>query len=303
MGKGVFGMDEVLLLIVLIVVGLVVQVVFKRVLNLGEMFEKVVKKLVDIVYYVLIPLVFVKTYMERGLAVADVWVALSFLLFVVLAFVSLKRFFGKHRGGYVEALFLTSVFPNSVFLGFPVSMALFNTVKVASMMGLVVLVLNVTVSDFMALKRFSIRKILTLPAIVGFVVGVAGHHFVPEMVPLVSSILWWASPLLSYLAIFALGARLPLSLDVLKSSMSFILVAGIYRFVVAPLVSYATVLAVGMDWFDGLQLIVVSMMPPAVMNTLMAQRYKWKPELVAGATVTLTFAFLAFLPILNLLIP
>ncbi len=296
-------MDEVVLLVTLIMVGFVAQVVFKRILNLAEEFEKVVKKLVNTVYYVLIPLAFVKTYVERGLAVTDVWIALSFLLFMTLAFASVKRIAGKRKGGYVEALVLTSIFPNSVFLGFPVSMALFNTIRVASMMGLVTLTLNVALPDFMALKKFSIRKILTLPAIVGFVVGVIGHYFASEIIPHVSSILWWAPPLLSYSAIFTLGARLPLSLKVLKSNIYFILTAGIYRFIVAPLVSYATVLAVGIDWFDGLQLIVVSMMPPAVMNTLMAQKHGWKPELVAGATVTLTFAFLAFLPILNLLIP
>jgi len=296
-------MDDVVLLIALIMVGLVAQVVFKRILNLEKEFERIIKKLVDTVYYVLIPLAFVKTYVERGLAIADFWVALSFLLFMTLSLASLKRFTRKRNGGYVEALVLTSIFPNSVFLGFPVSMALFNTIKIASMMGLVTLTLNVVVPDFIALKRFSIRKILTLPAIVGFIVGIIGHYFASEMASHVSSTLWWAPLLLSYFATFALGARLPLSLKVLKTNMYFILIAGIYRFIVAPLVSYATVLAVGMNWFDGLQLIVVSMMPPAVMNTLMAQKYGWKPELVAGATVTLTLTFLTFLPILNLLIP
>ncbi|MCY0868150.1 MAG: transporter [Desulfurococcus sp.] len=293
-------MNEITVLMLLIVAGLLVRVFFNSVLKRASLFERGLKLAVNTVYYLLIPLAFIKIYIDRGVAASDAWISLSILLLVFTVAFTLKLITAGRPREYYRALFLVSAFPNSVFLGFPVSMALFGVVDVAATYGVVTLVLNVVVPDAMSMGRVSLRRVLLMPALLGFTLGLISHYTLPAWLSQrVSSLLWWAPRLLSYVATAVLGARLPLRLSVLHEEWGFIAVASLYRFLIAPLLSLIVVSATRVDWFYGVQLIVVSAMPPAVMNTLIAERYGWLPELVASTTFILTIIVVLCFPLIT----
>ncbi|MEM0086209.1 MAG: transporter [Zestosphaera sp.] len=268
-------------------------------LNEMEFYEPLVSFLTNLVYWFLIPLTFFKTFGERGLNISDLWVLASFLFFTCLVFVFVYKLRDYSEYGVREAIFLTSVFPNSVFLGFPVSMAFFGTLEIASIFGFFTVTLNVVIPDFMSSERPALSKLIKHPATIGFLPGLALHYVFTEYVALVSNTLFWVSSLMSYLSALILGLRLPVRLHVFKKYLREALVVGLFRFVLSPLVSLLFILVFGVSWFRGLQLILVSSMPPALINIIMSQKHGWKPELVSAVTAVLTLFNLICLMILS----
>ncbi|MEM1604475.1 MAG: transporter [Zestosphaera sp.] len=268
-------------------------------LNEMEFYEPLVSFLTNLVYWFLIPLTFFKTFGERGLNISDLWVLASFLFFTCLVFVFVYKLRDYSEYGVREAIFLTSVFPNSVFLGFPVSMAFFGTLEIASIFGFFTVTLNVVIPDFMSSERPALSKLIKHPATIGFLSGLALHYVFTEYVALVSNTLFWVSSLMSYLSALILGLRLPVRLHVFKKYLREALVVGLFRFVLSPLVSLLFILVFGVSWFRGLQLILVSSMPPALINIIMSQKHGWKPELVSAVTAVLTLFNLICLIILS----
>lgn len=265
-------------------------------------YEPLVSLLTDVVYWFLIPLTFFKTFGERGLDVSDLWVLASFLFFTYLVFVFVYKLRGYSEYGVREAIFLTSVFPNSVFLGFPVSMVFFGTLEMASIYGFFTVTLSVVVPDFMHSERLALSKLIKHPVTVGFLSGLTLRYVFSEHVDLVSSSLFWASPLMSYLSALILGLRLPVRLHVIKKYLREAALVGLFRFVLSPLVSLLFVLIFGISWSRGLQLVLISSMPPALINIVMSQKHGWRPELVSAVTAMLTLFNLLCLVILSAVI-
>ncbi|MEM2039928.1 MAG: hypothetical protein QXN79_05465, partial [Zestosphaera sp.] len=193
-------------------------------LNEMEFYEPLVSFLTNLVYWFLIPLTFFKTFGERGLNISDLWVLASFLFFTCLVFVFVYKLRDYSEYGVREAIFLTSVFPNSVFLGFPVSMAFFGTLEIASIFGFFTVTLNVVIPDFMSSERPALSKLIKHPATIGFLSGLALHYVFTEYVALVSNTLFWVSSLMSYLSALILGLRLPVRLHVFKKYLKEALV-------------------------------------------------------------------------------
>ncbi|MEM2020812.1 MAG: AEC family transporter [Zestosphaera sp.] len=266
------------------------------------LYSSAVELLVDFVYWILIPLTFFKTFSERGLELSDVWILTSFLVFMVITFTALYRARRYEERGVREAVFLSSAFPNAVFLGFPVSMAFFNTLEVASVFGLFTVTLNVVIPDLMTARRNAVVKLLRHPALIGFIAGVLLHSTSPEYVTAVSECLSWVTPLLSYSSTLVLGLRLPLSLNPVKKYLRVTAVVALFRFAVHPLVSLLVMQLFNVPWVKGAQLMLLSAMPPALVNTIISERYDWKPELVSTTTVTLTMFSLIALTVLSCLV-
>lgn len=281
---------------------IVLALFFNYFYNNRRFYEPLVNLLTDVVYWVLIPLTFFKTFGERGLNASDLWVLASFLFFMCLVFVLVYKLRDYSEYGVREAIFLTSVFPNSVFLGFPVSMAFFGTLEMASIFGFFTVTLNVVVPDFMHSERPALSKLIKHPVTIGFLSGLTLHYVFTEYVDLVSSSLFWAGPLMSYLSALILGLRLPVKLSVIKKYLREAVLVGLFRFVLSPLVSLLFVLIFGISWFRGLQLVLVSSMPPALINIIMSQRHGWRPELVSAVTAVLTLLNLLCLTILSAII-
>lgn len=288
---------------IVVMSGLIILALFVNYLYNGrESYESLVSFLTDVVYWVLIPLTFFKTFGERGLSISDLWVLTSFLFFMSLVYVFVYKLRSFSEYGVREAVFLTSVFPNSVFLGFPISMAFFGTLEVASIFGFFTVTLNVVVPDFMRSEKPALSKLLKHPVTIGFLSGLALHYVFTDYVTTVSNTLFWASPLMSYSSALILGLRLPVRFSVLKKYLREAVFVGLFRFVLSPLVGLLTVLVFGIPWFKGLQLILVYSMPPALINIIMSQKHGWKPELVSAVTAILTLLNLLCLVVLGVMI-
>lgn len=281
---------------------IVLALFFNYFYNDRRFYEPLVNLLTDLVYWVLVPLTFFKTFGERGLNASDLWILASFLFFMCLVFVFVYKLRDYSEYGVREAIFLTSAFPNSVFLGFPVSMAFFGTLEMASIFGFFTVTLNVVVPDFMHSEKPALSKLIKHPVTIGFLSGLTLHYVLTEYVNLVSSSLFWAGPLMSYLSALILGLRLPVKLGVLKKYLREAVLVGLFRFVLSPLVSLLFVLIFRISWFRGLQLVLVSSMPPALINIIMSQRHGWRPELVSAVTAILTLLNLLCLTILSTII-
>lgn len=294
-------MDDSLILVTIILAGFSVKIVSQKISPRSKLFDSFATMLTNIVYYSLVPLAFTYTFSTRRLAESDVLIVASFTVYIVVAGFSFKHISRDWKEDLRNATLLTVLFPNAVFLGFPVSFALFGDVKVASILGLATLTFNVLIPDFIALKRVSLVKILKLPALAGFLIGVVINQL-GWPVTYVSSILWWTPKTLSYLATFVLGLRLQLggiASDMVKKPL---LVTILYRFIIAPVVAVFFALLVGLPQAESIQLAVVSGMPPAVLNTLMASKYGWRPDLVAYITFILTIPTVLALPIIGALV-
>ena len=291
-------MNDSFILVAIILSAFLAKTAYQRFFTRRELFDAFTNLLTNAVYYLLVPLAFIYTFSTRSLAESDVLIVASFALYIAVAGLSFKYISRTWRDDVRNAALLTVLFPNAVFLGFPVSLALFGDVKIASILGLATLTFNVLIPDFIALKKIDLLKILKLPALIGFLIGVffnqLGHPGT-----YVSGLLWWAPKILSYLATFVLGLRLQLggiTSDMVKKPL---LVTVLYRFIIAPVVAVCYALSVGFSWIESIQLAVVSGMPPAVLNTLMASKYGWRPDLVAYITFILTIPTVLALPLLG----
>ncbi|MEO3993715.1 MAG: AEC family transporter, partial [Desulfurococcaceae archaeon TW002] len=274
---------------IVIMSGLIILALFINYLySSRESYESLISFLTDVVYWVLIPLTFFKTFGERGLNISDLWILMSFLFFMSVVYVFVYKLHSFSEYGVREAVFLTSVFPNSVFLGFPISMAFFGTLEVASIFGFFTVTLNVVVPDFMSSEKPALSKLLKHPVTIGFFSGLALHYVFADYVAIVTDTLFWAGPLTSYSSALILGLRLPVRFSVFKKYLREAVFVGLFRFVLSPLVGLLSVFVFGIPWFKGLQLILVYSMPPALINIIMSQKHGWKPELVSAVTAVLT---------------
>ncbi|MEM4960980.1 MAG: AEC family transporter [Desulfurococcaceae archaeon] len=284
--------SRIIVFIMLIATGFLLQILSKK-LRIERIFSRVINSAFNFVYYVLIPLAFIKTYAERMLSINDLCIVASVLVMVFSIYLSMKIAVRGLDEKLWNSLFITSCFPNAIFLGFPISLIFFGSINVASTYGLVMLILNILVPDFIAIKKIDWKRVLKLPALLGFIIGVSTRLIMKSNVFMIVNTLSWSPTLLSYTATILLGCRLPLKTINLPNKTRFIIIAGIYRFLFAPLISLIVALIFEIDYEVAKQIILVSSMPPAVLNTLVAHRYGWFDELVAYSTVILTFISLA----------
>jgi len=293
--------NQIALFAGLVAAGYVTRVILELVAKNAGVYSVLVKVLTNAVYYALIPLSFFATFLKRGLLSVDAVIAAYFVAFMLSAYAASTRLFsGVER----YSILLLSAFPNSVFLGFPVCQVLFGNVKIAALFGTVTVALNVIVPDLIKAGRPSLglaKSLATSTALLGFAAGTLAHYALePSVAAGVHEYLAWSTPALSYTATFVMGMRIPVKPSGFRRHARLVGFVALARFAAAPLASLAFSLPAGFSREDALQLLVVSMMPPAVMNTLVAQKHNWNPELVALATAVLTVAFLLAFPILYL---
>ena len=283
-------MNEIALFAGLILLGYTSRFIAEGVLRNTKLYSLLVKYLVDLVYRILLPVSLAVVFLNRGVLFIDAYITLYFSLFIVLVMLTLRIFHGSNH----MHILLTSTFPNSVFLGFPLCYLLFGDIKIASIFGVLTLTANVLVPDLIASKKTSIRLVLNSPPLIGFIIGILGYYLVPRFIGIhVYSLLNWSPRLLSYLATYTMGLRIPIKylfkFIELKRDIGII---GFYRFIIAPFLAFVISLIAGLHGNEMAEFIVVSMTPPAVMNLVVAEKYNWKPEHVALLIALLTILFL-----------
>lgn len=279
---------------VIVALGFFTQVLFGKILGFKQTYGKCISILTEIVYYVLIPLAFVKTYAERDLSTSDLSIAIAPLFSVAFTYVTMRIVVKRSDERFWNSVFVTSAFPNAIFLGFPLSMILFGNIRVASTYSLTMLVLTIAVPDLLAVRRVDLKKAVIQPALIGFATGLTLRHILGGAVATLVEALKWSPSVLSYIATFILGCKIPLAKPNLVETKVYIIIVSIYRFIVAPVTSMVFALMFGVGLNETLQLIVVSSMPPAVLSTLVNSKHGWFPELSAFTTTVLTITHLVF---------
>lgn len=265
--------------------------------KIGEHYvDKTSRLLVQVVYYFLIPVAFFYNYSVKELTARDLGIVGAYTIFIIVALpivYSIKRIKRLHLGDTeIKSLLLVAIFPNFVFLGFPVTLSIFGSISVASVLGLYSIVLNVLIPELLASRRPSLTSIFKIPAIYGFGAGVLVHYTSLQVLkPLIES-LSITPILLSYVATFTLGLRLGFVASKLIELAKFTLATSIFRFLISPItaVVYSATLPI-LEPTEELQLIVLFSMPPAVLNTVIADRLGWRTDLVSSTTFILTIFY------------
>lgn len=285
----------------LILLGYTSKIILSK---LGEGYvEKVAKFLVEVVYYFLIPVAFFYNYSVKDLSARDLGLIGAYTMFIIVALplVYLAKRIKQLNLGDIEikSLLLVAMFPNFVFLGFPVTLSIFGTISVASVLGLYSIVLNVLVPELLSSRKPSFTGLLKIPALYGFGAGVFVHYVSLQVLKPLIETLSITPMLLSYVATFTLGLRLGFVSSKISELAKFTLATSIFRFVVSPITAavYSSALPI-LEPTEELQLIVLFSMPPAVLNTVIADRLGWRTELVSSSTFILTiFYVIAIYPL------
>lgn len=170
---------------------------------------------------------------------------------------------------------------------------MFNDISAAAMYSLVIFILHITIAGLLAARRENILvSILEIPVIYGFIAGTIIHYTIYEQYQVLTPITAYTHSLLSYSAVYVLGYTLPLTLAHVKQYMKALYITGLWRFLASPLIHYTILLFLTIPNLYWKEIMILSIMPPAVMNTVIAKVYNWKPELVASITLILTLTSL-----------
>lgn len=290
-------MNEVLVFAGLVIAGYLSRILLEAVFCVKRIYGVLVKYFVNTVYYILMPLSFTTIFLKRGLKLLDLYIVVYFTLYMMVTFTLLRRVLKKD---YMP-MFLISSFPNSVFLGFPVCYVLLGRVNVAAIFGVLTVALNVIVPDIIMSRKAPLKSLLSSTASMGFAIGVLGHYALGGLAEPFYNTMSWSVPLLSYVATYVMGLRIPVNVIKADIAKGAIMIASACRFALAPLLALATAMLTNMSLADRVELVVVSMMPPAVMNTIVAEKYRWSPETVALLVALFTVIFLVTIfPVLYL---
>ena len=272
--------------------GLIVKIVLGKI----KLIDKAIHLFSKFLYFILLPFVFFDTFAARGLIVADASILTIAVVYVIVSILALSKIFLEGDYRIRNAVIITSIFQNNVFLGFPVLLILFNDIGAAAMYSLVIFILHIVTAGLLAASEDNILvSVAKLPIIYGFLGGTLVHYLAPNIYPYLRPFLAPTHPLLSYGAVFILGYTLPLTLKHVFLYKRCFMVISLWRFLASPVMHYLMLLFLPMPFLYRMEIMVLSFMPPAVMNTVIARIYGWKPEFVASSTLVLTLISLGII--------
>ncbi|MEM0236319.1 AEC family transporter, partial [Thermofilum sp.] len=155
--------------------------------------------------------------------------------------------------------------------------------------------------DLIVSKRAPLRAIASSTGFLGFIAGLLCFYTLGDLARSIHELIQWSSPLLSYTATFTMGLRIPTRINYTSEVREMLLLTSIYRYLLAPLLALAFVVVLDMSLVDKAEFVVISLMPPAVMNALVAEKYGWNSQLIALTIALLTVLFLVLIfPVLVL---
>ncbi len=235
-------------------------------------------------YYLLLPILFIDKFGARGLIVSDAKIFGIVFLYVCISLtlasiISTKMKYNEARR---KAFLITTTFQNAVFLGYPMIYIIVGDISAATMYSLVLFILHISIAGILSGGKNSIvRSVLTLPVIYGFLIGNIMHYFFYNMYLSINNITSLSSLIVTYGAIYVMGFALPLPNNILYKFTDFIALVILWRFIIAPLIHYILLSIINLDHQYYREIMIESLMPPAVMNSLLARLYNWDPEIVS----------------------
>ena len=271
----------------------------KYLLGKYKLIDHIIQLFSEVIYYIILPLVFMDTFAKRGLELADLSILVVSFTYVATSIVVLSFIPFKKNGELKKAVLLMSTFQNNIFLGFPVLLLIYNDISAAAMYSLVIFILHISVAGLLAGGRENILySVAKIPILYGFILGTLVHYTVYRQYILIAFILSPFHYILSYGAVYVLGYTLPLTLGHIKEYMGALYITSIWRLGVSPLIHYLLLLIVQVPLLYYKEIMILSFLPPAVMNTVVARIYGWKPEVVASITMILTLITLGIIPVI-----
>lgn len=248
--------------------------------------------LINFLYWILVPITFIDTFSTRGLSTDLILPLLSSLILIATVWGIVKAFKPIEDPSIEKGIILNSTVQNNLFVGFPVLYSLFGDAVMSLYFGFIAFIFAILLPDLMGKGKFSFLTILENPVIIGMLIGLTIHYTLPPFSQEVASALFWAPSLLSYLSIFATGLSLQMSLEPVKRYNRAFLINALFKFVLNPIVNLFLLVFFSLPPLYRNEVIILSLMPPASFNTVMAMKYNWKPEFVASSSFFLTIASL-----------
>ena len=251
--------------------------------------ERIVDMFTKVLYYGLLPLLFFNIFYTRGLDIADVNISIIVTVYVFVSIGLLWYTSRKLDPGLRKSLVMSSIFSNAIFLGFPILYFLYNDITYASLYSLVLLSYNIAIGGLLGAEKNIAKNIAKIPLIYGFTAGVLAHYYAPWIgEPIVTCIAEPVSKLTTYGSIIIVGFSIPLTTHVIRKYWKLILLQGLFRYTISPLIHYVLLLALPIPVQGYYQLMVESIMPPGLINTVLARIHGWNHEYAASATLVLT---------------
>jgi hypothetical protein len=189
--------------------------------------------------------------------------------------------FSKMLGYNVKTFVPPAMFVNSGNMGLP--LALFAFGKVAIPAAVVLFFIENTLHFTLGIKiidrQSSITKVLRIPMVVASVFGVLISLLSFDIPNLIITPIQMLGEIAIPLMLFSLGVRL---VDIDFSDWKIGIIGAIFR----PLIGIASVLLIlpwlNLDNLNTAQLIIFAILPPAVLNFMVAEKYNQEPKKVAS---------------------
>jgi predicted permease len=189
--------------------------------------------------------------------------------------------FSKMLGYNVKTFVPPAMFVNSGNMGLP--LALFAFGKVAIPAAVVLFFIENTLHFTLGIKiidrQSSITKVLRIPMVVASVFGVLISLLSFDIPNLIITPIQMLGEIAIPLMLFSLGVRL-VGIDF--SDWKIGIIGAIFR----PLIGIASVLLIlpwlNLDNLNTAQLIIFAILPPAVLNFMVAEKYNQEPKKVAS---------------------
>ena len=246
------------------------------------------------------PLVMGVTFAKRGFHIQDIWVTgsvLTYVLIITPLILRLTRGLGaKRRAGIIIA----SIFPNSVNLPLPILLALRGDYSYAAVYAILINLIQVAYIAALATMLNPGKR--GTRATIGFFIkgmtplyGAALGYYVflnGGIPPALQGLLDFMRSLGIFMFVLAAGLSMPslgLSTSVLRELKPVIYT----RFLISPLLvlfyfSVTSAQGYGVDWEPFVQVLVESVMPPAVINVSYSAAFGFDTNYVAVSVVVLT---------------
>ena len=268
-------MERIALLLLLLGIGWTIRLTSNRVNR--DRIDKIINMFTNLLYSLFFPLMFFNIFAERGLSLADLSITILVLSYTIISLAVLYMITRGYSGKLRNAVIVTLIFPNTIFLGFPVVMTLCGDITYASLYSLVMLVLNITVGGLLGMQRHGIVwSIIKLPILYGFVSGVIAHYVIGDTIITFMSFAKTLTSIIStYGAALVMGYSIPVSTTILSQYYKLIGLQIIYRFVISPLIHHTLTIPLTLPYNAYRQVIIESMMPPALINTILARVHGW----------------------------
>lgn len=234
---------------------------------------------------------------------------MAVLLLTLISSAIFSRFAFKKRRETIPVFMLNSTFGNGGFMGVPIVFAIYGYEGVQRILfanlgfAFVFWTLGVYICALYGSERFSakaaVKELFTNPPTVSTFLGLVIALFnisIPEFLIEFMKILGDATVPLSMIAI-----GIFIKLSSFRSYLIPSLLNGFFKFLLSPLIAILISELMNLSELNSKILFLFALMPPAVLNTILASRYSLDAELSSAITVINTFISIPLIFIILLL--